>query len=166
MIKRPRHDFVIISDWFYEICMVLNPGKCHFWTLAFNGPLQYFPFNNATIENLTEEKILGVVLDNNLNFESYLKNTSKQTDQKLNALSRITKSTTLSQWEKMFNSFIDSKFSYCSLTWMFTLEGCNKRNEMMLVKVKSPKVKFLKLSLISVCFESNFWGLHIFFHSG
>lgn len=60
VIKRLRHNFAIISDWFYEnYYMVLNPGKCYFQTLAFNYPLPYFPFNNITSENLTEEKVIN-----------------------------------------------------------------------------------------------------------
>ena len=33
---------------------------------------------------------------------------------------------------------------------------------LMLVKVKFQRVKFLKLSLILICFESDFWGLNQF----
>ena len=33
---------------------------------------------------------------------------------------------------------------------------------LMLVKVKFQRVKFLKLSLIWICFESDFWGLNQF----
>ena len=30
VIKRLRHDFAIISKWFYENYMILNADKCHF----------------------------------------------------------------------------------------------------------------------------------------
>ena len=33
-----RYDFPIISEWFYEHCMVLNSYRCHFLTVAFNEP--------------------------------------------------------------------------------------------------------------------------------
>ena len=36
VISRLRHDFAIISEWFYENYMVLNPDKYHFLTLGFN----------------------------------------------------------------------------------------------------------------------------------
>ena len=36
VICKHRHCFQIISEWFYENCIVLNPDKCHFLTLAFN----------------------------------------------------------------------------------------------------------------------------------
>ena len=54
--------------------MLLNPDKCHFLSLGFNKPFLDFSFENTTIKNAAEEKILGIVIDNNLNFKShYLK---------------------------------------------------------------------------------------------
>ena len=75
--------------------MNLNADKCHFLTAGFNESFPDFSFNNTTIENVTEEKILGLVIDNKLNFKSHLKNLWKMANQKLSILSRITKLTTL-----------------------------------------------------------------------
>ena len=81
--------------FFFENCMNLNADKCHFLTAGFNESFPDFSFNNTTIENVTEEKILGLVIDNKLNFKSHLKNLWKKANQKLSILSRITKLTTL-----------------------------------------------------------------------
>ena len=54
--------------------MVLNPDKYHFLTLGFKEPFPDFFFKNTIIKNVTEEKILGIVIDNNLNFKSHMKN--------------------------------------------------------------------------------------------
>ena len=43
VISSFRHDFEIISKWFYEHCMVLNPDKCHFLSLGFDKPFPDFP---------------------------------------------------------------------------------------------------------------------------
>ena len=71
--------------------MVLNADKGHFLTVGFNEPYTDFSFNNTTIENVTEEKILGLVIDNKLNFKSHLKNIYQKLNQKLSVLSRISK---------------------------------------------------------------------------
>ena len=55
--------FVTISEWFYEDYMVLNADKCHFLTVSFNEPFPDFSFNDTTIENATEEKILALVIN-------------------------------------------------------------------------------------------------------
>ena len=44
--------------------MVLNPHKCHFLILGFNKLFPDFSFENTIIKNVTEEKILGIVIDN------------------------------------------------------------------------------------------------------
>ena len=107
--------------------MVLKADKSHFLTVGFNEQFLDFSFNDTTIENATEEKILGLVIDNRLNFKSLLKNICKKVNQKLSALSRTSKLTALNQWEKMVNFFIDSQFSYCPLIRMFISKGCNKK---------------------------------------
>ena len=64
---------MIIRACFYENYLVLNANKCHFLTVGLNELIPDFPFNNTTIENVIEEKILGVVIDNRLNFKFHLK---------------------------------------------------------------------------------------------
>ena len=66
VISRHRHDFAITSKWFYENYMELNPDKSHFLTLGFNKPFPNFSLKNTVIKNVTEEKVLGIVIDNNL----------------------------------------------------------------------------------------------------
>ena len=127
VISRLRIDFAIISEWFYENYMVLNPDKCHFLTLGFNEPFADFSFKNTIIKNATEEKTLEIVIDNNLNFKSHMKKICENANQKLSALARISKLTTSTQKKKLINSFINSQFTYCPLIWMFSSKGCYKR---------------------------------------
>ena len=74
VIRRLRHNFAIISEWFYESYMVLSPDKFHFLTLGFNNFFPNFCFENTIIKNVTEEKTLGIVIDDNPNFRSLMKN--------------------------------------------------------------------------------------------
>ena len=84
-------------------------------------------FSYDTIKNVSEEKILGITIDNKLTFKSHLKNICKKANQKLIALARITKFTSPFQRKTLLNSFIKSEFSYWFLIWMFTSEGLNKK---------------------------------------
>ena len=77
VINRLRHNFAILSEWFYENYMVINPDKCYFLTVVFNEPFPEFSFNCTKIENVTEKKILGALIYN-LIFESHLKNLYKK----------------------------------------------------------------------------------------
>ena len=66
LISKIMHGFSIRSEWFYENCMEHNPDKCHFLTAVFYKPFPDFSFENTIIKNVIEEKILGIVIDNNL----------------------------------------------------------------------------------------------------
>ena len=119
VINRLRHNFGIISEWFYENYTALCPDKCHFLTLGFNKPITDFFLENTIIKNIREEKILGIVIDNNLNFKSHMKKIYVKTNQKLSALAGISKLTTPTQKKKLINFFINTQFTHCPLIWMF-----------------------------------------------
>ena len=46
-------------------------------------------FENFSLNNVTEEKILGITIDSQLNFDSHVKNICKTANQKVGALSRV-----------------------------------------------------------------------------
>ena len=78
VISRVRHDFAKIPESFYENYIVLNPDKFRFLTLGFNQPFPDFCFENTIIKNITEEKILGIVMNNNLSFKCHMKKYAKK----------------------------------------------------------------------------------------
>ena len=113
--------------WFYEDFMIFNPGKCYFVTLWFQDCQRNFSHDSITIKNISEEKILGITIDNKPTFKGHLKNICKNTNQKLNALVRITKFTSPFQRKTLLNSFIKSQLSYRPLIWIFASKGLNKK---------------------------------------
>ena len=50
---------------------------------------QTFTFKDMCYKNSKERVVLGITVDNKLNFDSYITNMSKKSVQKSNALSRI-----------------------------------------------------------------------------
>ena len=88
-----------------------------------SGSQPNFSYDNIKIKNVSEEKILGITIDNKLTFKSHLKNICKKANQKLNALARITKFTSPFQRKTLLNSFIKSQFSFCSLICIFRSKG-------------------------------------------
>ena len=100
--------------------MVLNPDKCSFMLLGVNDELQTsLVCGNETLKNSKQEKVLGVTIDNKLNFKMHLLNITKNANIKFNALTRVQKYMTADQKKCIFSSFIKSQFTYCSLLWMF-----------------------------------------------
>ena len=67
----------------------------------------------------SEEKLLGVTIDKNLNFNSHLSILCKKAGQKVTALARIAKLLPFHKRRIILKSFIESQFSHCPLVWMF-----------------------------------------------
>ena len=72
-----------------NVIMVLNAGKYHLVCLENNTENETFLFNNILTGNSTEQKILGVIIDNKLNFKSNISKLFKKASQKIAALSRL-----------------------------------------------------------------------------
>ena len=70
-------DFRTVSNWFYEKCMILNPGKCHFMSIAKDThDKDVFYYDNLILKNSNEDKILGVTIDRKLTIHQHTKNMS------------------------------------------------------------------------------------------
>ena len=81
-----RHEFTILSKWFYNKFMVRNPEKRSFMLLGVDDPLQTnLVCGDQILEKTIQEKVLGVTLDNKLNFATHLLNITKNAN-KFNAL--------------------------------------------------------------------------------
>ena len=105
--------------------MVLNAGKYHFMYLGNNTENETFLFHNILMENSKEQKIVGIIIDNKLNFKSYISELCKKASQKIAALSRLSSYLNNSEKKLIFNSIIKSQFSYCPLVWMFCSRTLN-----------------------------------------
>ena len=81
------HSFTILSKWFYNNFMVLNPDKYSFILLGIDDELQTnLVCGNETLKNSKQEKVLGVTIDNKLNFATHLLNITKNGNIKFNTL--------------------------------------------------------------------------------
>ena len=70
-----RHEFTILSKWFYNKFMVRKPEKRSFMLLGIDDPLQTnLVCGDQILEKTIQEKLLGATLDNKLNFATHLLN--------------------------------------------------------------------------------------------
>ena len=77
-------------------------------------------------ESLTE-KLLGVTVDKNLNFEAHLSTICKKAGQKVSALARVVRILPFEKRRIILKTFIESQFSYCPLVWMFCSRKLNRK---------------------------------------
>ena len=96
-------------------------------TLGLTNSLPDFSYKDVIIKNTTQERVLGITIDNKLNFKAHLKNICKVANQKLHALCRISNYILSDQCKLLVNAFLKSQFSYCPQMWMFCSRGSNTK---------------------------------------
>ena len=82
---------------------------------------------DAIIWESPEEKLLGVTIDKNLNFNSHLSILCKKAGQKVTALARVTKLLPFYRSRELMKAFVESQFSHCPLVWMFCSRKMNRK---------------------------------------
>ena len=84
VISNLRQEFSILSNWFYDNYIMLNPGKCHFMLFDVKENEQFdLICHDITLRHSSHEKILGVTIDNKLSFDEHIINICKTANKKL-----------------------------------------------------------------------------------
>ena len=83
--------------------------------------------SNITIMNEQKVKLLGIHIDNRLNFDYHISQLCKKFGEKLHTLTRVFKYMNISQRKLIANAFIMFHFSYCPLIWMFHSRAMEQR---------------------------------------
>ena len=103
-------------EWLANNHMKANNDKCH--VLMSTVTSISIKVKDYITKNRDNEKLLGVAVDANHNFNCHLENILKKASKKVHVLARITPYMSLSKRKLLMNSFFTSQFNYCSLTWM------------------------------------------------
>jgi len=113
--------------------MKANPDK--FSLIILSGRNRHekvtLKLRSAQISSVPEVKLLGVTLDQNLNFTSHVRNVCKKAARQINAMSRLTNMLSIQTKLSMFNAFVKSNFAYCTLVFHF----CGVNNDKKLEKM-------------------------------
>ena len=148
LVETLEHDTNILLNWFQMNEMKSNKDKCHL--LIVNSLGNTIKLGNEEITGSKSVKLLGITIDNKLNFNEHVTNICKKANQKLHALARIARYLDPHKLRVIMKTFIDSQFNYCPLTWMFhsrTLNNkINKLHERALrIVYKNPNLNFQEL---------------------
>ena len=76
--------------------------------------------NDAQVNSTDSITILGVIVDNKLNFNDHICMLCAKASKQLNALQRLIKSLNKDSKLAIYKSFIMSDFNFCPVVWMFT----------------------------------------------
>ena len=110
----------IAINWFKNNHMIVNPGK--FQAIIFNKHKENYTnrtinINQKEIKAVADVKLLGIEIDNKLNFKDHI-NICKSASNQLNALIRLKHLLGFKERKVLVNTFVMSNFNYCSLVWI------------------------------------------------
>ena len=123
-------------QWFKNNNMKANADKFQLMFINRNKTFNdlYLKVENDLIIATQSINILGVEVDNKLNFSSHIDQLCQQAGKQTNALKRIKYHLDKECKILIYNSYISSNYNYCPVVWMFTwklnidkLEKSNKR---------------------------------------
>ena len=102
-----------LFDWFDNNRLKSNPDKCH--ALVSTNKHLNMKVCDYTIGNSQCEKLLGVKIDVNLNFNEHISDLCKKASRKISALARIAPFMSIEKRKVVMNGFFTIQFSYCPL---------------------------------------------------
>ena len=109
--------------WLDRNEMIANPDKFHALLVRKdreNTAGQNISFQGHAIKSEETVKLLGVTLDNKLNFDTHISNLCKKAAAQLKVLKRLRSFIGFEQKKVLVQSFVYSNFNYCPLVWYFS----------------------------------------------
>ena len=79
------------------------------------------------VQSSKSVKLLGVRIDNKLNFDEHVSNICMKVSLKLDELARVSHYVSREKLRLILKAFIESQFGYCPLVWMFHSRTLNNR---------------------------------------
>ena len=110
---------------------------------------------NEKIESLSAIKLLGIEIDDKLNFNNHINTICRSAANQLNALMRLRRFLGLEDRKALIQSFVLSNFNYCPLVWM--LSGVKSLSKII--------EKLQKQALTGLCYQTmkvlmmSFWAM-------
>ena len=75
---------------------------------------------NEKIESLSAVKLLGIEIDDKLNFNNHINTICRSAANQLNALIRLRRFLGIEERKALIQSFVLPNFNYCLLVWMLS----------------------------------------------
>ena len=127
LIYRLEHGSLLVIKWFEDNYLKLNQEKCHLLVLGNKFENIWAEMGHAKIWESPKQKLLGVLIDRDLNFDGYISSLCRKVGKKLSALARLSRCMSLKQRRVLMESFIEAQFDYCQLIWMFPTRELNRK---------------------------------------
>ena len=133
-----------VSNWCDNNHMVINPIKTKSMTIATRQKYQLSPLpldlilKGATIDQVSEHRLLGITIDNKLRWDSHNNNVCETVSRRVFLLSKLRYIVDIDTRKLFFNAHIKPHVDYASVVW----DGCSDvlKKEIKFSAQKSCKV--------------------------
>ena len=118
-------------DWFKINDMIVNPDKFQAMILSSDkkDKKSQLNINDSAISSEDSLTLLGIEIDNKLNFKNHVSTICKKANSQLNAIGRIQNYVGKKEKETIINTFVYSNFMYCPLAWHFCPKSSQNKIE-------------------------------------
>ena len=115
LLETLEKETVTLLKWLKLNEMKPNEDKCHLFVV---NPVEELcvKLGNETIVNNSSVDLLGIKIDDKLNFNEHVTKLCKKGSQKLHALARISKYLSRNKMKMIMKTLITSQFNYCDVS--------------------------------------------------
>ena len=116
-------DIIVFMNWFKQNSLKANPEKFQSMLISSHScdaDGLMIPVGNTIISSMERMKVLGITIDDKLNFSEHISNVCIKAGRQLNVLQRLKRVLDYKSRMAIYNSFVMSNFNYCPIVWMFT----------------------------------------------
>ena len=127
-----QNEAEIAIQWFKDNFMIVNPGKFQAMVINRFGKMENkheMYIENKKITSEHSVKLLGIEIDNQLNFDNHVSTLCKKAGSQLNAIGRLKKYIGFPEKKALIEAFVFLNFNYCPLVWHFTSMGSTNKIE-------------------------------------
>ena len=117
----------IAIEWFRTNYFKLNTDKCKLIVGCRKSHSITARIGTSLVEEVSSVKLLGINIDNKLNFNEHISKLVKKANSKLAVIRRGLHMLTFNKRKTLLNSFVESQFSFAPLVWMLCGRDINKR---------------------------------------
>ena len=139
VIKKLENNAEVIIDWCSRNQMAANPSKFQAMIAEEKVPSSLHFGVNTTIESEPQVKLLGIYLDNLMNFNYHVSQLIQKASRQLNCLKRTAYPLNEKLRLLLYKCFISSNFNYCPMVW----HHCGLMNTRKLEKIQFRALKFV-----------------------
>ena len=133
MVKSVRiGDLAIANRWFDDNKLMLHPEKCNCITVPKKYPCDLsFSISDIQVPIVDRLELLGVAIDNSLNFSKHIGKITEKVENRLHVLGRLKNTLSTSSKMCLYNSCVMWYFTYRSAIW----HNCNESDQQKLEKL-------------------------------